>query len=91
MRKIDLMLILVSLFVVRVIVFSSSYADAICLMAILGYMALRQVLQMKKIESEVLVKISTQEEQVRYLADEMNKVKNSSEGLKAAINLSSKR
>lgn len=91
MRKIDSMLILVSLFVLRVIAFSGSYADALCLIGILAFLVLRQVIESRKLESQVLVRVEEQDKQVKALVDEMNKVKNSSEGLKAAINMSSKR
>ncbi len=91
MRKIDSMLILASLFVLRVIAFSGSYADALCLLGILAFLTLRQVIESRKLESQVLVRVEEQDRQVRALVDEMNKVKNSSEGLKAAINMSSKR
>lgn len=91
MRNYNIMLILVSLFVVRIIAFSGSYADAICLLGLLAYMVVKKALEMKQLESEVLVKVTTQEQQLKYLAEEMTKVKNSSEGLKAAINLTAKR
>lgn len=91
MRKIDFMLILVSLFVLRIIAFSGSYADAICLIGILSFIAVKELLDSRKLEAKVLVKVEEQDKQVRALVEEMNRVKNSSEGLKAAINMTSKR
>lgn len=91
MRKIDFMLILVSLFVLRIIAFSGSYADAICLIGVLSFITVKQVVESKKLEARILVKVDEQDKQMRALVEEMNRVKNSSEGLKAAINMTSKR
>lgn len=87
MRKINIILILASLLVLRVIVFSSTYADAICLLGVLGYMIAKKVLEDKKLESDIAIKVLEQEKQIKALVEEMSRVKNSSEGLRAAINM----
>jgi hypothetical protein len=90
MKNYDVILILVSIFVLRVIVFSAGYADSICLLGLLSVFAVREHLATNKRTSEALVRIESNEAKLRHLAEEMNRVKNSSDGLKAAINLTSK-
>lgn len=95
MRNYDLMLILVSLFVIRIIAFSASYADAICLVSLVAYKFGKDYLTLKRISSDFESKIQAQEKEtgikLNMLAEEIVKVRNSSEGLKAAINLTAKR
>jgi hypothetical protein len=95
MRNYDLILILVSLFVVRIIAFSASYADAICLLSLVAYKFGKDFLVLKRISSDFESKLQSQEKETNaklgVLAEEIVKVKNSSEGLKAAINLTAKR
>jgi len=91
MRKIDFMLILVSLFVLRVIAFSAGFADALCLVAVLSFILAKEYLRGKKIQSEVMVKIESQDARITQMSEEINRVRVSSDGLKAAINLTSKR
>jgi hypothetical protein len=95
MRNYDLMLILVSLFVVRIIAFSASYADAICLLSLVAYKFGKDFLVLKRISSDFESKLQSQEKEtnakLNLLAEEIVKVRNSSEGLKAAINLTAKR
>jgi hypothetical protein len=91
MRKIDFMLILVSLFVLRIIAFSAGYADAICLVGVLGFILAKQYIDSKKLEAQALVRIEAQDVKVQHIIDELNRVKVSSDGLKAAMNLTAKR
>ncbi len=95
MRNYDLMLILVGLFVLRIIAFSAGYADALCLMAILAYRFGKDYLILKKVSSDFESRIQSQEKEtntkLNLLAEEIVKVRNSSDGLKAAINLTAKR
>jgi hypothetical protein len=91
MRKIDFMLILVSLFVLRIIAFSAGYADAICLVGSLGFLLAKEYLAQKKVQSEVLVRVESQDLRLNQMIEDINRVKVSSDGLKAAINLTSKR
>lgn len=95
MRNYDLILILVSLFVIRIIAFSASYADAICLLSLVAYKFGKDFLVLKRISSDFESKLQSQEKEtsakLTILAEEIVKVKNSSEGLKAAINLTAKR
>jgi hypothetical protein len=95
MRNYDLMLILVGLFVLRIIAFSAGYADALCLMSILAYRFGKDYLVLKKISSDFESRMQGQEKEtntkLNLLAEEIVKVRNSSDGLKAAINLTTKR
>lgn len=95
MRNYDFILMLVSLFVLRIIAFSATYADAICLIGILAYKLGKSHLDIKKTEKDAVDRIEKSDalnlERFQQLADEIVKVKNASEGLKAAINLTSKR
>ena len=95
MKKYDILLILVCLFVFRIITLSGSYPDAICLIALLGYMLGGKVLENKNITNEALVRIDKNhdltQKQIQVLAEEVQKAKSSSEGLKAAMNLGYKK
>jgi hypothetical protein len=95
MRNYDLMLILIGLFVLRVIVFSAGYADALCLLAILAYKFGKEYVVLKKVTNDIEEKIKQQESinniRLTQLADEIVKVRNSSDGLRAAINLTAKK
>lgn len=95
MRNQQIIFVLLCLFVLRLIVFSGTYVDAICILSILAYKLGLDFLDHKKLQSEVLVKLNKNEElnnlKFQELANEIIKVKNSSEGLKAAINLTAKR
>jgi hypothetical protein len=94
MKNYDFVFILVCLFVLRIILFSASYADSICLLSILAYIASQEILKNKKLTSEVLVKVSKNEEltnaRIVELSNEIVKVRNSAEGIKAAVNFSKK-
>ena len=90
MRNYDFLLILSCLFVVRIIAFSGSYADAICLLGLLSYLVAKEVLKIKKVSNDVFDKLSKTEElnnaRFQELANEVVRVKNSTEGIKAAVN-----
>ena len=91
MKNYDIILILVSIFVVRIIAFSAGYADAVCLIGLLSFKTGKDYLSYKKIESEVMGEIQSQKDinQRRFeqMAEEIAKARVSSDGLKAAINL----
>lgn len=95
MRNQQIMFALLCLFVLRLIVFSGTYVDSICIASILAYKLGFLFLNSKKLESEVLVRIHKSEElnnlRFQELANEVVKVRNSSEGLKAAINLTARK
>ena len=82
------------LFVLRIVMFSGSYADSICLVALLSYRIASTFLEGKQLLSQLSDKFSKKEEldNVRFqqLADEVVKVRNSAEGIKAAFNLTKK-
>lgn len=91
MRNYDFLFILVCFFILRIVVFSASYADAICLLSILAFKLGSKFLDAKKISSDLEQKVQTQDNltnaRLQALADEIIKVRNSAEGIKAAINL----
>lgn len=90
MRNYDFLFILACLFILRIVVFSASYADAICLLSILAYKIGTQLLKDKKLGNEVLEVIKKNEEfnstRFEQLAQEIVKVKNNNEAIKAAVN-----
>jgi hypothetical protein len=94
MRNYDYLFILACLFVVRVIALSGSYSDAICLLGLLAYLVAKEVLKVKKVSNDVFDKINKTEElnnaKFQELANELVKVRNSAEGIKAAISFNKK-
>jgi hypothetical protein len=94
MRKQDFILVLLYLFVLRLIAFSGTYVDSICVVAILAYHLGNKVLEIRTITNEALVKISKNEElntqRFQEVATELTRVRNSNDGIKAAFNLTKK-
>ena len=94
MRKQDFIFVLLCLFVLRLIAFSGTYVDSICIVAILAYQLGNRVLEMKNITNEALVKITKNEElnsqRFQEVATELTRVRNSNDGIKAAFNLAKK-
>jgi PP-loop superfamily ATP-utilizing enzyme len=94
MRKQDVILVLLYLFVLRLIAFSGTYVDSICVVAILAYQLGNKVLEIRTITNEALVKISKNEElntqRFQEVATELTRVRNSNDGIKAAFNLTKK-
>ena len=94
MKNYDFILILVCLFVLRIILLSGSYPDSICLVALLGYRLTDMYLKNKKISSDLEEKVKANQSlvnsQLQELANEVIKVRNASEGLKAAVNFGKK-
>jgi hypothetical protein len=88
--KYGLLFVLVSFFITRIIVFSASYADAICLIAVLSYKFGIKFMETSAIYKNTLLELKKSEEEtnakLQALSDEIVKVKNSSEALKAAVN-----
>jgi hypothetical protein len=91
MKNYDVILILITFFVTRIIALSAGYADAICLIGLLAYQAVQKYLANKKIEAEVITEFTAYRDltnkRVEILSEEVMKAKSTSEGLKAAINL----
>ena len=101
MKNYDFILILTCLFVFRIIMISGSYAEAICLVALLAYRATDKYLTDKKLTNELAeeIKKTTQEiaedqqrlgKQMQAVAEEAARAKQVSEGMKAALNLTRK-
>lgn len=90
MLNYDFLFILSCIFVLRLIIAPVSYADAICLTSLLAFKVVRDFLNSKKVENSIseAVKKNQQENdaKLQLLADELMKVKNSADGIKAAIN-----
>ncbi len=88
--KYGILFVLICFFITRIVVFSASYADAICLIAILGYKFGVEFLENSLISKNALSDLRKSEEEtnakLQILSDEIVKVKNSSEALKAAVN-----
>ncbi len=95
MKNINYLLILVCLFVLRFVVFSGGYPDALCLVALLGYFLAEKYINTKVVSDEMADIVQKNKEnterQMQLLADEIQKAKNSADGIKAAINFASKK
>lgn len=91
MKNVDITLILVTFFVCRIIALSAGYADAICLVGLLGYRLAAEYLKQKQINSEVYIKVESHDSEIKKITEDLQRVKTSSEGIKAAINLTAKR
>ena len=94
MKNYDFILILVCLFLFRIILLSGQYSDAICLTAVLAYRIADNYLKEKKLSSQLEEKVLKNQkevqDQLQVLANEVVKVKNSAEGLKAAVTFARK-
>jgi len=94
MKNYDFILILTCLFVFRIIMISGSYAEAICLVALLAYKVACKYLAGKKLTNEVAEKILKDQElinsQMKIVAEEASRAKQVSEGMKAALNITRK-
>lgn len=90
MKNYDYIFILVCLFVLRIIMLSGSIVDAISLIGILTYHLANKVIKDRKITSEALVRIESNHEltqnQIKVMAEELNRTKVAAEGIKAAVN-----
>ena len=75
----------------RIIAFSATYADALCLVGLLAFKVAREYVFSKKIESEVITSFEQYKDicdkNFKILSEEVSRAKSTSEGLKAAINL----
>jgi hypothetical protein len=69
---------------------SGSIVDAISLIGILTYHLANKVIKDRKITSEALVRIESNHEltqnQIKVMAEELNRTKVAAEGIKAAVN-----
>jgi hypothetical protein len=78
------------LFVLRVTLLSGSFADVLCLIGILAYHLGSKIVENNKVTNEALVRIESNhnltQEQIKVIAEEVNKAKATAEGVKAAIN-----
>ena len=94
MKNYDFIFILTCLFVFRVIMISGSYAEAVCLVALLAYRATEKYLSDKKLTNDLADKILADQEslnlQMKVVAEEASRAKQVSEGMKAALNITRK-
>ena len=90
MKSYDFVFILVCLFVLRIVLFSASYADAACLFSVFAFLTTNEILKVKKISNQVLEKVTKNEDttnaRIVELSNEMVKIRNAAEGIKAAVN-----
>jgi len=94
-KNYDFIFILVCLFVFRVILLSASFADAACLSAALAFILGNKHLNEKKVSNELADIIAKDKEvtqqQIEVLAQEVQKNRVVTEGLKAANSFMNKR
>ena len=94
LKNYDFIFILICLFVFRIIALSGSFADASCLIALLAYRFGKDYIVIKQVGNDIQIQIDqdrkTTQAQLVLLADEISKVKNVSEGIKAAITFNKK-
>ena len=94
-KNYDFIFILVCLFVFRIIALSGSFADAICLIAVLGYVLGDKLLNQRKLEDDVKEQLTKDKQElakhIETLATELLKVKNTTESIKAATGFINKR
>jgi len=94
-KNYDFIFILVCLFVFRIIALSGSFADAICLIAVLGYILGDKLLNQRKLENDVKEQLTKDKAElakhIETLATELIKVKNTTESIKAATGFINKR
>jgi hypothetical protein len=94
MKSYDFVFILACLFVLRIVFFSASYADAMCLLSLLAFLVANEIIKVKKISSQVLEKVNKNEEltntRIVELGNEIIKVRNAAEGIKTAVNFNKK-
>lgn len=94
-KNYDFIFILLCIFVFRIILLSSTYPDAICIIAILGYIFGNKLLEQRKLDSDIKQQISNDRQEINkhieILANELTKVKNTTESIKAATGFLNKR
>ena len=90
MKNINYLLILMCLFVLRIVIFSGGYPDAICLASLLAYFLADKYINTKVVSDQMADIVQKNKElaerQMNALANEIQNAKNSADGIKAAIN-----
>lgn len=89
MKSLQLIFALLCLFITRIIAFSGSFADAVCLIAILAYLVCLKVLEQKQINKELVENLNSStkklEDKVSQLTSDIDLVKNQNDSIKAAV------
>ena len=89
MKSLQLIFALLCLFITRIIAFSGSFADAVCLIAILAYLVCLKVLDQKQINKELVENLNSStkklEDRVSQLSSDIDLVKNQNDSIKAAV------
>jgi Skp family chaperone for outer membrane proteins len=89
MKSLQLIFALLCLFITRIIAFSGSFADAVCLIAILAYLVCLKVLDQKQINKELVENLNSStkklEDKVSQLSSDIDLVKNQNDSIKAAV------
>lgn len=95
MKNQQILFAILCLFLLRLIVFSGTYVDAICILSLLSYNLGNKLLELKRLNGEIIDKVQKLEQNsdTRFveLANEVVKLKSLNDGIKAAINLTAKR
>ncbi len=89
MKSLQLIFALLCLFITRIIAFSGSFSDAVCLIAILAYLVCLKVLDQKQINKELVENLNSStkklEDKVSQLSSDIDLVKNQNDSIKAAV------
>jgi len=89
MKSLQLIFALLCLFITRIIAFSGSFADAVCLIAILAYLVCLKILDQKQINKELVENLNSStkklEDKVSQLSSDIDLVKNQNDSIKAAV------
>lgn len=91
MKNYDVLFILACLFILRVVAFSASYGDAICLVGLLAYKLGKDFLDFKKISIEEVEQLKKDNKKImdniQIISNEVVDSKNNILAVKAALNL----
>jgi len=89
MKSLQLIFALLCLFITRIIAFSGSFADAVCLIAILAYLVCLKVLDQKQINKELVESLNSSnknlEDKIKQLSSDIETVKHQNDSIKAAV------
>lgn len=89
MKSLQLIFALLCLLITRIIVFSGSPSDAVCLIAILAYLTSLKVIEQKRINKETMEFINKAnlelEEKFKKLTAEVENVQKQNDSIKAAV------
>jgi hypothetical protein len=89
MKSLQLIFVLLCLFITRIIAFSGSFADALCLIAILAYLLCLKVIEQKQINKEMIEILNKSTEElegkIKSLTSDVENVQKQNDSIKAAV------